>query len=196
MSSAQLETFHLFPKLPPELRTRIWEYALPPGRLVRIFYTEIYYPSGTYSDEDLGQTTFTSNTPAPALLHACAESRIVALRVYKLCLGTAQSPAAIYLDLSVDTLYFGRFADKERIFNARTLVNTFAEEDFQNIRHIAVHYDTFWRYFCNNMYGIADFVGIKSLKLVLEKPKERDQRDDPGPSELGTRSLLGEVRTA
>jgi len=150
---------------------------LPPGRLVRIFYTEIYYPSGTYSDEHLGLTTFTSDTPVPALLHACAESRQVALQVYKLCLGTAQSPATIYLDLSVDTLSFGRFADKKRIFNARTLVNTFAEEDFQNIRHIAVQYDTFWRYFCNNMHGIADFVGIKTLKLVLENNPKNETNE-------------------
>lgn len=175
--SEKLDAFKHFPKLPPELRTRIWKYALPPGRLVRIFYTEINYPSGTYSNDDLGQTTFTSNTPVPALLHACAESRQAASQVYKLRLGTAQSPATIYLDLSVDTLYFGSFADKKRIFNARTLVNTFAEEDFQDIRHLAVHYNTFWRYFCNNMHGIADFVNVETLKLVLESNAKSETSD-------------------
>ncbi|KAK0124546.1 hypothetical protein ONS95_009494 [Cadophora gregata] len=175
--SNKSKTFHFFSRLPPELRNRIWKYALPAGRLVRIFYTEIHYPSGTYSNDDLGLTTFTSNAPIPAMLHACAESRQVASKVYKLRLGTAQSPATIYLDLSVDTLYFGSFTDKKRIFIARTLVNTFAEEDFQQIRHIAVQYKTFWRYFCNNMHGIADFVGIKTLQLVLERNSKSETND-------------------
>ena len=56
-------------------------------------------------------------------------------------------------------------------------MNTFAEEDFQNIRHIAVQYDTFWRYFCNNMHGIADFVGIKTLKLVLENNPKNETNE-------------------
>ncbi|KAH9222668.1 hypothetical protein DL95DRAFT_401690 [Leptodontidium sp. 2 PMI_412] len=166
--SIAAKSFKYFPRLPVAVRHRIWKHAIPAGRLVRIFYTKIQYLSGTYSNDDLGQTTFTSNTPVPSMLHACSESREIASKVYKLCLGTDQSPATVYLDLSVDTLYFGSFARKDRIFDAGTLVNTFAEEDFQNIRHLAVQYQTFKRYFCNNMHGVADFVGIQTLTLVVE----------------------------
>ncbi|KAG4433250.1 hypothetical protein IFR05_011273 [Cadophora sp. M221] len=79
------------------------------------------------------------------MLHACSESREIASKTL-----------------------FGSFPKKDRVYNARTLVNTFAKEDFQNIRHLAVQYQTFRQYFCINMHGVADFMDIKTLTLVVE----------------------------
>ncbi|KAF2966457.1 hypothetical protein GQX73_g7083 [Xylaria multiplex] len=66
-------TFHPFPKLPAELRIQIWTLAAGPRILhIRVFpKTPKMYPEL----EDLG---YASPTPAPAVLHACRESRLIA----------------------------------------------------------------------------------------------------------------------
>ncbi|KAH7360786.1 hypothetical protein BKA65DRAFT_577719 [Rhexocercosporidium sp. MPI-PUGE-AT-0058] len=168
MSSKRTTTFEPFPKLTTELRKCIWEHALPRGHLIQVFYTEIEYHSGAYSEGDLGKTTFTSNTPVPAMLLACSESRKIASKVYKLSLGTAQSPATIYLAFSLGTLYFGNFGLKHREFDASALINTFSKKDLQNIRHLAIEADTFEEHCFINLHATSDLVGLQSLKLVVE----------------------------
>ncbi|EHK18972.1 uncharacterized protein TRIVIDRAFT_66993 [Trichoderma virens Gv29-8] len=56
-------TFHPFPRLPYELRARIWDLAAHP-RHVRIRITN-----------DSEANTFASPMPPPAIMHACRESR-------------------------------------------------------------------------------------------------------------------------
>ncbi|KAM0331640.1 hypothetical protein ACHAQA_003319 [Verticillium albo-atrum] len=56
-----MATFHLFPRLPAELRLRIWELAVQPRLLVLKYAPD--------------STIFISPTPPPAITHACGESR-------------------------------------------------------------------------------------------------------------------------
>ncbi|KAG0650149.1 hypothetical protein D0Z07_3460 [Hyphodiscus hymeniophilus] len=75
ISRPRIQTFHQFPLLPPELRLRIWSFALPRRVIeLRSWGTGQYCP-----------TKF-SVTPhrLPVLFRTCRESRTEALRLYKL----------------------------------------------------------------------------------------------------------------
>ncbi|CZT49671.1 uncharacterized protein RSE6_10551 [Rhynchosporium secalis] len=75
-ASTSADTFHDFPRLPPELRTIIWKLGIHQIRVVEIEKTRA---------NDLGVcdiSRFTSKTLVPGMLHACAESRSIALQRY------------------------------------------------------------------------------------------------------------------
>ncbi|KAI9648959.1 hypothetical protein NHQ30_001525 [Ciborinia camelliae] len=86
--------FHYFPKLPIELRKRIWWFSLPGSRIVEVYWKEKDY--GIWSE-----------CQQPVTIHICHESREVALGVYKLAFKTISAPATIYFDFEIDVLYFG-----------------------------------------------------------------------------------------
>jgi len=60
-----LTEFHPFPRLPGEIRAKIWKLGMPgDGRIVELKYSKkIYHP--------------VSPTPAPVLLHVCREVRLL-----------------------------------------------------------------------------------------------------------------------
>lgn len=69
---SKLLEFHLFPKLPHELRLEIWRFALPPPRVVEL------RPTGR-----AGKRRFwITDTSPPVLLRVCHEAREVALGSY------------------------------------------------------------------------------------------------------------------
>lgn len=95
-----LTTFHSFPRLPKELRLRIWGFAYSPRtvvvhrRFIRETDTEYLF----------------SPVPVPGVLHACSESRFEALHrglytaAFVDAIGghqVARSPEAVALDLSL-----------------------------------------------------------------------------------------------
>jgi hypothetical protein len=82
--------FTLFPKLTPELRCKVWQYAIPAGRVVDIVYDE---------DQD---HYFSFHAKIPAVLHVCFESREIALKIYDLCFGTKTHATAIPFDFKRD----------------------------------------------------------------------------------------------
>ena len=71
---ATFDTFHPFPKLPVELRLKVWKHALPERRVVEIDYDRWagWFPRRKAAHEP------------SALLAACKESREEFLRVYSL----------------------------------------------------------------------------------------------------------------
>jgi hypothetical protein len=85
-------SFHLFPLLAPELRLKVWQAACTP-RILPIIYTNL---------------TFTSTTPPPTLLSVSREARNEAQHIYKLSFATSTSPATIYFNPYLDTLYLPR----------------------------------------------------------------------------------------
>jgi hypothetical protein len=73
--STALTKFHYFKTLPTELRLAIWKLALPNSRIVEIIFNKKHKKDK--------QAKFQSRTPTPAILHACAESRVLGLEVYR-----------------------------------------------------------------------------------------------------------------
>lgn len=68
--SMKNDTFILFPKLPIELRLKIWDTAMPEARILKVLWSE---DRGFYTD-----------STAPAVLHVCSESRTVARKILQL----------------------------------------------------------------------------------------------------------------
>jgi hypothetical protein len=85
--------FALFPKLPMELRLKIWKMARPEGRYILLEHSR------------KRRRAVFSRAKVPALLHACQESRDIALKWYKLSFGTHSSFGKTYFDAEIDGLY-------------------------------------------------------------------------------------------
>ncbi|EHA52005.1 hypothetical protein MGG_15233 [Pyricularia oryzae 70-15] len=81
-------TFHLFAKLPAELRVKIWQQSLEP-RVV-----ELHTRRGHYADDFRhgGHLKWHSQCTNPAALSVCVESREVALERYTVALPLAVPP--------------------------------------------------------------------------------------------------------
>lgn len=102
-SEADEETFPQFPKLPIELRTKIWKEAMPGTRYIMIISTK----EDKYWDVD----DIHNDRPwfpicgdyAPALFFVCKEARAEVVKLYKPLKGTAMT-GAIYMDVRKDVL--------------------------------------------------------------------------------------------
>ncbi|OAQ63828.1 hypothetical protein VFPFJ_11358 [Purpureocillium lilacinum] len=104
-------TFFSFMDLPPELRSLIWERALPDRRI--IYITVLDTPATCLNPKRI---LFCLARP-PAILHACRESRDVALTCFQLFFNTRFTSIdgsfeielisrPIYLRPKIDILYF------------------------------------------------------------------------------------------
>jgi hypothetical protein len=96
--------FTLFPKLPLELRLKIWAYTMEP-RIVTIYSQRLY-------DEANGSRTsramwWNSPDPVPTILHICHKSREEALKYYQRLFKPSDRQAIIYFNFSKDTLRIG-----------------------------------------------------------------------------------------
>jgi hypothetical protein len=69
-------SFPSFPRLPTEIRVKIWSHSLP----VRILPIKAFSPLGSSSNDD----SFLCTEPPPVLLSVCREARYEALRFYVL----------------------------------------------------------------------------------------------------------------
>ncbi|KAN0099374.1 hypothetical protein V8E51_013149 [Hyaloscypha variabilis] len=115
--------FTLFSKLAPELRLKIWGYALPGPRVIRLSLklNPAYNPDPDYVKYE--QCDVVAKPAVPALLHACHEARIVALQVYKQAFASRLRDA-IYFDFNQDILFgddnviSAFFAKGEKVENA------------------------------------------------------------------------------
>ena len=84
--------FTFFPKLPLELRQKIWDDTLPRQRVVTVFYQR---------QRDI----YTSSALIPAALQACKESRKQALRVYQLRFASYSGEARVFFSFDRDVLH-------------------------------------------------------------------------------------------
>ncbi|KAG4429606.1 hypothetical protein IFR05_014913 [Cadophora sp. M221] len=83
--SEPLTEFTLFPKLPRELRNKIWEHTTQVSRKVKVFELD------TASTENGWDSRVDGQMWIPGIMHACRESRYEGKRVYKLCYEKPQS---------------------------------------------------------------------------------------------------------
>ncbi|KAI1661269.1 hypothetical protein F4813DRAFT_385803 [Daldinia decipiens] len=106
-------TFSKFNELPPELRIKIWQHAMPDPRtvVVKSPYTGQKQTPRSLEEAILDSysqgETWHSTTQIPALLHVNAEARHEALKHYKLSLGVGNIQPRVYVDFNRDTLFFG-----------------------------------------------------------------------------------------
>ncbi|KAI1391411.1 uncharacterized protein F4822DRAFT_427262 [Hypoxylon trugodes] len=106
-------TFTKFNELPPELRIKIWQHAMPDARTVVVKSPHTKQRQAPRSlEEAMSKTqyqdeTWYSNTQIPASLHVNGEARHEALKHYRLSLAVGNAQPRIYVDFTRDTLFFG-----------------------------------------------------------------------------------------
>ena len=112
-----LSEFHVFPKLPPEIRRMVWSIAIPGQRAIRLIPrrpTKIMNQDAAAAKQTYrlcyGPRGFTDHIPT-ILLHVCKESRTFALNRYKPFLGSPLGDLPIYFDFEGDTLVFNSKAE-------------------------------------------------------------------------------------
>src|SRR5436190_18405372 len=84
-----LKSFTLFPKLPIELRLKIWRDSIQP-RMVKVRYDKAHKRCTSFA--------------IPAILHASRESRYVGLKTYQLCFGLENGGGGLYFNYDIDAV--------------------------------------------------------------------------------------------
>ncbi|EPE33116.1 hypothetical protein GLAREA_06128 [Glarea lozoyensis ATCC 20868] len=88
--SSPLTSFHLFEKLPLELRAMVWQMTLVP-RTVEVNYVPV--------------RGFYSRTITPIALRACPDSRSAVIYAYQMCFGNFIHSPRTPFNFSIDTIY-------------------------------------------------------------------------------------------
>lgn len=95
-----------FDDLPRELRDKIWEHALPNGRIVKADVIDGLWKQ-TF-DYDGGVDSPKYRCRIPNLLHVCRESREIALKHYQPLLTDPSGHPMFFFNPKVDTLSIGK----------------------------------------------------------------------------------------
>ncbi|KAI0009556.1 hypothetical protein F4779DRAFT_627701 [Xylariaceae sp. FL0662B] len=139
-------TFTQFNRLPPELRIKIWQHAMPEARtvVVKSPYANRGFTSNSLEGPLLQpqdqEESWYSTTQIPALLHVNAEARYEALKHYKISLGVGNTEPRIYVDFSRDTLFFGNSELKPECSPLWA-----STRDLNQVRRLAVVPEGAWR---------------------------------------------------
>lgn len=92
-----MATFHPFPRLPFELRARIWEMSVEP-RAVEIRFKRACETWGTVHYAE-------SSTPMPGVLQACREVRNLGL--YQRAFSSGDEPRYVWVNFETDMISIG-----------------------------------------------------------------------------------------
>lgn len=161
------QTFHLFPKLPSELKDMIWNHALPRPRMITLSTTIADTPESLERGRGRGRgyaTKTNVNAIPTGLLHACQHSREVAMARYTPALGKILG-APIFLDGERDTVFFAQQPTRGPANTTPYLYMREFEEDLEVLRHVALPPTT------HDLFAIplAEFPGLRSVILPSEK---------------------------
>lgn len=147
--------FHLFPRLPPELRRKIWRHGLPAPRVVNFDFISRFRNPPPH---------FETNYGPPSLLHVCRESREVALESYELVFKSKGTSRAFYFDLRRDTLCFTMQTTPIHI---ALFLDDMPAADVCRVRYLAVASELpkdLVKY-------ITRFQGLEVFSLILSDPR-------------------------
>jgi hypothetical protein len=166
------QTFPKFNELPPELRIKIWQAAMPAARTVVVqspIASRREEPAPTSLDGALplqdSAETWRSNTQIPALLHVNSEARHEALKHYQLSLAAGEHQPRIYVDFSRDTLFFGQSELKPECSSMWG-----ATKDLVKVQRLAVVPEGAWRVF---RWGKGDLNSLEKIIFVHDTDKLR-----------------------
>ncbi|TDZ27132.1 hypothetical protein C8035_v011933 [Colletotrichum spinosum] len=169
------DQFHRFSKLPTELRLRIWNFNLPPPRIVpiRCGAESLSFSSHAHSPPPQRQwpstNGCTSYAAVPVNLHVCHESRAEALKLYRLSFGMTRNPGQIFFDNRCDVLYFGArdgyMASEAQFLTVMALCDP---ADLAEVRHLAINDSLFWVNSCYQSMSAANLT-VEVLKQVQSR---------------------------
>ncbi|KAK0102839.1 hypothetical protein ONS95_000963 [Cadophora gregata] len=116
---APLTSFHLFPKLPTEIRMMIWKLSLE-ARTVEIQWSET--------------RGFFTRVPTPIALRVCKDSRDAVKSKYPLCFGNVLYKPSTVFNFSLDTLY----VDQDLQHQAFYFLASLSAEEVAKMQSLAV----------------------------------------------------------
>lgn len=190
-------SFTKFKELPPELRIKVWQQAMPGPRIIIVespFTKTQNQEARSLEDslsrapkKDILEPTWRTRTEIPTLLHVNAESRHEALKRYQRFLGAGTAQPRIYIDFSRDTPFFGHAELRPEC--SKLWATT---KDLGKVRQLAIVPEGAWRVMQ------WQTVGLKALKKIIfvhgvdesspgaQQQLVEDTQDDSLESEMDT----------
>ncbi|PKX89208.1 2EXR domain-containing protein [Aspergillus novofumigatus IBT 16806] len=128
-----MAAFHLFPRLPFELRARIWELTVEP-RTVEMREKREYGSWGKLLH-------VTSSTPVPAVLQACHEARNQGLYQKAFNFSAGVEPRYVWVNFKIDMISIGHSWFNSIDLAERLLIRrlTFERENDESFFHFRSH---------------------------------------------------------
>jgi hypothetical protein len=108
-NNSQLQGFNLFPKLPYEIRIKIWRMALPARRVLELTLRNKEHPRWDVKERWHGIWLWSTNVPSPAILLVSHETRQVALEPYEpvpIWHQNQRTWSRSFVDFSQDVFFF------------------------------------------------------------------------------------------
>jgi hypothetical protein len=171
--------FTLFPKLPKELRIKIWQFAARESRIVEVCQLQDpkYISRSSDDDDDDWVTTnsapFYSPTALPVILRINQESRVIALENYTLSFPNSTHSAQIYHNSSVDILYFPAWCFQYSIGHFERAIPASIKDTICRIAIDNLVWYSGWEDgTINNQIQIDGFRNLAELLLVTREPDE------------------------
>ncbi|KAL8304241.1 hypothetical protein RB597_004510 [Gaeumannomyces tritici] len=205
------QAFRCFPRLPPELRIKIWSFALEEDRVVPLRWC-----GGDDDDDNEAEPGSPRDAPgrrrhqqqrqrpvtagctttarAPAALHACHESRREALRRYRPSFGAASLPGRVLFDPERDLPFLGaRDGYMASDGQLRTVLSLTPPAELRLIRRLALSEALLWVDAAAAAAASATAAATIPGVVVAAAPGSR--RDPPlDHAACSARELLGLVR--
>ena len=193
-----LQQFHLFSKLPKELRLKVWEMVTEEQRVVSIAINKLGLPrlaSSKSPASKLGPevekhrwSELTSSTAPPSLLSVCVESREVGLEKYTLAFGcraggwwsSQRHPGRIFFNFNHDILYLQRngrrtdyswdYKGKAPVIGTR-LYGPLDPNDKKRVQFLCFDLGLKANITSLNWLNIQQWPALKCLYLGLQEPR-------------------------
>ncbi|KAN0112465.1 hypothetical protein V8E51_005416 [Hyaloscypha variabilis] len=179
--------FPLFPKLPPEIRNKIWELSMPEPRIVRI-----EHDPRDMSTVELEEIKLEAGCnpwwraravagPVPVLLHVNKEARSFMGQYYKLFFGNQTQGRPIYFDAARDTLLLDS-AKSIRAFYGQKMSGYLSDKvelkhmdaTEHQVRRIALRSQMTWGY-VNSMQILHKYPNLDQVSVCSNWPSFHTQ---------------------
>jgi hypothetical protein len=131
---SRVEGFHLFPKLPAEIKLKIWKLSLPGPRAITIrpgkhSYITTNIVGGILPNPNVYDVyNDKAVTKTPALLQVNRESREVALKSYRPIFRCQPNDSIVYFDFAIDYLQLPTHSSLVHFFQSHYNSNLRADE--------------------------------------------------------------------
>ena len=191
--AGSFDTFHPFPKLPVELRLKIWGYALPDPRVVEIVWCgegEIekwwhwwavtasrHQPSGLLRANWESRDKFLKHY-APFCRYSSSELESNDVEPVKHALDCADSPHPIcYVNFDLDTVYIGAPAEEDLCVSTEAFTCLLALNGVTKLRFLAWEFAE-WNCTCSATDEVFDALSeLKRLQSVIVGVSDLDFYD-------------------
>jgi hypothetical protein len=186
----ELQTFHLFPLLPTELRLKIWEHTILP-RVLKI--TSASDPLLILSDTR--DRRYRTPTPPPTILHVCQESRDISLSTYTLGFASEEFEVSIYIDYEIDSVYISSTVYTEEGYRSdegfKLWTWWLADMETEGIRQLAVDFWLISQQERESFFeDLKHLKNLRTLVVITGTVASDERREDLGVD----MALFSEVR--